>query len=162
MKFINFNNKNYPSYQAEGFAAQFIFPFARKFCVGHGLDIGCSRKEWSLQGSTPIDIIFDDQYHALNLPDGTFDYIFSSHCLEHLEKWTLALDLWLSRIREGGILFLYLPDYSQEYWRPWNCDKHIHYFTSSIIIDYLKDRKMKNILYSGIDLNNSFSVVCEK
>jgi hypothetical protein len=27
-------------------------------------------------------------------------------------------------LNENGTLFLYLPDYSQEYWRPWNNKKH--------------------------------------
>ena len=38
-------------------------------------------------GSTPIDLDFDDPYHADNLPDGEVDYIFSSHCLEHVPDW---------------------------------------------------------------------------
>jgi len=162
MKLIEFKGKKYPSFQADGFGAQFIFPFAEKFCVGKGLDIGCGRKEWSLPGSFPIDIKFNEQYDAFNLPDGKFDYIFSSHCLEHLVDWSGALDLWISKLRNGGVLFLYLPDYSQEYWRPWNCKKHIHHFKSTIIVDFLKDRQMKNIFYSGVDLANSFAVVCGK
>ena len=33
MNLIEFNGKKYPSFQAEGFAAQYIFPFARKFWI---------------------------------------------------------------------------------------------------------------------------------
>jgi hypothetical protein len=59
-------------------------------------------------------------------------------------------------------LFLYLPDYSQEYWRPWNNRKHKNIFSQQIIKDYLLQRGYKNIFISGVDLNNSFMVMCEK
>ena len=65
-------------------------------------------------------------------------------------------------MKKGGILFLYLPDFSQKYWGPWNNRKHNHCFTPSILESFLKDKNMKNIMVSGIDLNNSFMVVCEK
>ena len=97
-----------------------------------------------------------------NLPDNEVDYIYSSHCLEHVDNWVLTLELWLSKLKENGILFLYLPDFSQKYWRPWNNRKHNHCFTPEIINEFLKDKNMKNIFISGIDLNNSFMVVCEK
>jgi hypothetical protein len=57
---------------------------------------------------------------------------------------------------------LYLPDFSQKYWRPWNNKKHNHVFIPEFLKDFLKDHNMKNIFVSGIDLNNSFMVVCEK
>lgn len=162
MNFINYKNKKYPSFQADGFAAQFIFPFAMKFCVGEGYDIGCCKKEWALPNSIPIDIKFNNDFDAYKLPKKSVDYIFSSHCLEHLPNWVNALEYWLENLKDGGILFLYLPDYSQEYWRPWNNKKHIHCLSSDILKDFLIDRNMKNILISGIDLNNSFCIVAEK
>jgi predicted SAM-dependent methyltransferase len=162
MNLIEFNGRKYPAFQAEGFAAQYIFPFAGKFCHGRGLDIGCGKKEWSLPGSVPIDVTINtDEYTAFNLPDEKFDYIFSSHCLEHLDDWVSVLDYWTDCLKLGGILFLYLPDYSQEYWRPWNNRKHKNIFTVDIICDYMKSRGYKNILQSGVDLNNSFAVVGE-
>ncbi len=91
MNLIKYKNKNYPKFQTEGFSAQYCFPFATKFCQGNGLDIGCSKKEWALPNAMPIDITFEDDYDALNLPDGSYDYIFSSHCLEHILDWPSVL-----------------------------------------------------------------------
>ncbi len=96
------------------------------------------------------------------MPDKQVDYIFSSHCLEHVPDWVFTLDYWYDKLVSGGILFLYLPDFSQRYWRPWNNKKHKHVFTPEIISEYLKYKKYKNIFVSGIDLNNSFMCVCEK
>lgn len=156
------NGRHYPRFQSEGFAAKFAIPFARQVCKGEGYDIGCNRLEWCLPGAIPIDPAFSTAYDAYNLPDGEVDYVFSSHCLEHLPDWVAALDYWKQHIKAGGVLFLYLPDYSQTYWRPWHNRKHVHVFTPDIIRDYLKDRGWINIFVSGVDLNNSFMAMAEK
>lgn len=162
MNTLNYKGKNYPHFQAEGNASQFAIPFAKHFCSGVGYDIGCNRLEWAFPGAKPIDLLFDDEWDAYNLPEGSVDYIYSSHCLEHLQDWVGALDYWTSKLKRGGILFLYLPHYNQEYWRPWNNTKHIHMFSPEILRDYLTDRKYVNIFNSDRDLNDSFMVVGEK
>ncbi len=159
---ITHNHQTYPAFQAQGNAAQFILPFAQKFCTGAGYDIGYCKEEWKLPGAIGIDKADGTGYDANNLPTVQVDYIFSSHCLEHVDDWVATLDHWLSRIKQGGTLFLYLPDYSQTYWRPWNNRKHRHVLNATVITDYLKDRGCTKIFSSGVDLNNSFAVVCEK
>jgi len=120
------------------------------------------KKEWAFPGSIPIDINFDDEWDAYNLPPENVDYIFSSHCLEHLSDWVNAMNYWYDKLNIGGTLFLYLPHYSQKYWRPWNNRKHIHIFTPEIISDYMKDMGYVNIFYSERDLNDSFMIMGEK
>jgi len=162
MNLIEYKNKKYPHFQSIGNASQFAIPYAKYFCNGDGFDIGCNRIEWAYPGAQPIDLNLDDEWDALNLPDRQVDYIFSSHCLEHLPNWVDALDYWHTRLKTNGTLFLYLPDYSQEYWRPWNNKKHVHVLDAIIIKDYLEDKKYTNIFYTGTDLNNSFMIVAEK
>lgn len=157
---VTFKDVPYPKFQSEGYAAQFAIPFAKHVCKGVGYDIGCNRPEWAYPGATPIDLQLGSD--ALNLPDGEVDYIFSSHCLEHLPNWVIALDHWHSRLKLGGVLFLYLPHFSQTYWRPWHNRKHIHAFTQEIIHAYLTDNNYTNIFVSGVDLNNSFIAMGEK
>jgi len=96
-----FLGSEYPRFITEGFHAQYIFPIAQKVCKGTGLDIGCNREGWSFSGSIPIDN--NTNYNAYNLPDGTFDYIFSSHCLEHLDDYVKALGYWISKLKKGGV-----------------------------------------------------------
>ena len=162
MELIEYKGQVVPKFQASGFAARFIFPFAKEFCKGKGYDIGCNRDEWKLPEAIPIDITYNTDYNATNLPIRAADYIFSSHCLEHLEDWVDVLDYWTNCLKKGGILFLYLPSYESIYWRPFNNRKHINIFTPEIIRDYMKDRGYINIFSSGVDLNNSFCVVGEK
>jgi len=154
-------NNEYPLFQSKGNAAKYIIPFALEFCKGVGYDIGFCKKEWMLPNAIGIDYSENNDYHADNLPEGQVDYIFSSHCLEHVDNWVNSLEYWMSKIKKGGVLFLYLPDYSQSYWRPWNNKKHKHILIPEIIYDLLKKRGCNKIFKSGIDLNNSFTIVCE-
>jgi len=160
--YIEYKGDKYPSFQTIGNASQFAIPFAKHFCKGFGYDIGCMKKEWSFPGSYPIDLSFYDEWHSNKLPSTPPEYIFSSHCLEHVDDWVETMDYWYSRLVDGGVLFLYLPDYSQKYWRPWNNRKHKHAFMPEIIKDYMTDKGYNNIFVSGIDLNNAFMITGEK
>lgn len=158
-----YKGKEYPSFQKEGNAAQFAIPYAKHLCKGEGLDVGCGAMNWRFPGSWPVDPAIN-KYDALNFPDYSekWDYIFSSHCLEHLDNPYEALDYWTYKLREHGVLFLYLPDFSQEYWRPWNNTKHVHVLTPEIIRGYMEDKQYDNIFISGVDLNNSFMATGHK
>ena len=162
IKTIFYKEEAYPSFQADGFAAQFAFPYASIVCRGVGYDIGCMKKEWAFPGSIPIDISFEDGYDAYHLPQDNVDYVFTSHCLEHLDDWVEALNYWTSLLKYSGVLFLYLPHYSQKYWRPWNNRKHKHVFSVETIRDYMEEHNYTKIFSSEKDLNNSFMIMGEK
>lgn len=162
MEIVIFEDEKYPKFQSLGNASQFSIPFAKHFCKGKGYDIGYCKEEWKFPGATGIDKQIDSQYDANILPNEFVDYIYSSHCLEHVDNWIETLEYWIEKLKDGGILFLYLPDFSQKYWRPWNNRKHKHCLTVELLFNFMKDHKMKNIFTSGIDLNNSFMIVCEK
>lgn len=189
---IGFNGKSYPKFQSEGFAAKFAFPFAKEVCKGEGLDIGYCRPEWKLPGAIGVDDkkwaapngieMFKNEAGAMSLEflrDTPWDYIFSSHCLEHLPNWVDALNYWHSCLKVGGVLFLYLPHFKQSYWRPWHNRKHIHCFTPEIIEAYFGDPmwamkagahadhpvkiwRWSQWFISGADLNDSFYAIAEK
>ncbi len=177
----------YPAFQASHNSARFILPFAQEICKGDGLDIGCGKREWAFPGAYCIDPALDEQakaaavdqklrdvrqelkelylngYDARNLPEGKkWDFIFSSHCLEHLDRWVDVLDYWYENLKIGGVMFLYLPDYSQSYWRPWANRKHLHAFTPEVISDYMENKGFIKVMVSGVDLNNSFCAIGEK
>lgn len=162
---ISFQGKDYPLLTAQGFAAQFAFPFANKICKGIGYDVGCNRPEWALPGAIPIDPAIPGCLHdAYNLPM-VVDFIFSSHCLEHLRDWVEALDYWNGRLNAGGVLLLYLPHPAQEYWLPFNNRKHLHSLSPELMRKYFSARiaNWRNIFVTdGHDLNYSFYVVAEK
>lgn len=170
---IPFRGKQYPKFQSEGFAAKFAFPFANELCKGQGLDVGCNREEWALKSHcdrtvTIIDPEINKDFHATNLPVnefsdcGKWDFIFSSHCLEHVPNWTETLLYWRDKLKTGGVLFLYLPHYSQEYWRTWSNKKHIHNLQPEVMKDFFEFTQWSKSFVTGPDLNNSFYAIAEK
>lgn len=162
MEVVHFDGVTYPAFQTKGFASQFAIPYALHVCKGMGYDIGCGRKEWALPGAIPIDQTFDNEWDATNLPTACMDYIFSSHCLEHIPNWPDVLEYWHDNLMDGGVMFLYLPDYSQKYWRPWNNRKHVNIFTPDIIRDWFEAHGYVNVFVSGVDLNSSFMAMAQK
>lgn len=161
---ITHNYREYPILQTQGHASKYASAFANEICKGTGFDIGCNREEWALiPTAILVDPNINPEYHAMNLPNITVDYIASSHMLEHYEgRWQDVIDYWLSRIRKGGCVFLYLPncDY-QEYWAYGN-KKHVHYLNPSILRGYCEYHGFRHIVTDGYDLNGSFYCVIEK
>lgn len=110
-----------------------------------------------MPGAVSIDLTSGQD--AMNLPIGAFDYVFSSHCLEHLVNPVAAIEHWQSRIRPGGVLFLYLPHPDMEYWLPQNNRKHLHSWLPSQIEKLLIDLGFVDVLVSERDLAWSFASV---
>ncbi|MBD3196223.1 MAG: methyltransferase domain-containing protein [Candidatus Lokiarchaeota archaeon] len=156
--YFKWKGKLYPTYLKEGNAQSYISFVAKKFCKGKGLDIG-GFGNWCLDNATPINITIEDEYDAYHLPFERFDFIFSSHTLEHLENPIKALEIWINHLKEGGLLFLYLPHPDNEYWKPqWN-RKHLHIWTPKQMVSIYKDLGLKDIIYSERDMYWSFTVV---
>lgn len=166
---ISFGGSEYPKLQSEGFAAKFAFPFAQAIGIGIpgqvGYDVGCHKIEWCLPNAIPVEPIIDELYDALNFPlIQNVDYIFSSHMLEHTDNWVEVLDYWATKLKVGGVLFLYLPHPDQNYWKPWNNRKHVHLLFPEVIESYLKDRGWWDNIFvtKGYDLNHSFYVTAQR
>lgn len=145
----------YPDYLKRGDACQFVTPVAQQFCKGSGLDVGCSY--WPFPGAIPVDQTLGGD--AMALPAGEFDYVFSSHCLEHLPNPISALEHWKTRIKPGGVLFLNLPSPDMEYWRPQHCRKHLHSWRPEDMAQIVRDLGFVNVIHSARDLSWSFQVV---
>jgi SAM-dependent methyltransferase len=152
---FDYKGATYPEFIKYGNGCQYIAPVALQFCRGNGLDVGAGN--WPLPTAQPIDLVFNTD--AMMLPVGPFDYIFSSHCLEHLENPVAALEHWKSRIKPGGVLFLYLPHPEMRYWRPENNRKHLHMWWPADMEQMLGELGFVNVLRSERDLAWGFAVV---
>jgi predicted SAM-dependent methyltransferase len=160
MNTIDFQYQTVPKFITQGFHSQYIFPVVQKICSGAGVDIGCKKKEWAFPGAQPIDIDLNDEWDAYNLPCTGYDYIFSSHCLEHLDDEFQAVQYWYDSLREGGVLFLYLPHPDCLYWQPNKMPNKLHKnMPSPLIVREMMDKVgFKNIFSSERDLAYSFAV----
>jgi len=150
-----YRGQRYPVYLKHWNMTQFIEPIAKQFCQGFGLDVGAGK--WPLKGSRPIDITRGESAEAL--PEGEWDYVYSSHCLEHVNDPVSVLEHWKSRIRPGGVLFLYLPSPDMRYWRPSNCRRHRHIFHPADVAEMLTDLGFLDVIHSERDMAWSFACI---
>jgi SAM-dependent methyltransferase len=113
-----YEGKFYPDYLTVGGAGLAIARTALKYCQGKGIDVGAGF--WPLPGSIPVDPFRGpgQRQTVADFEDGTLDYVFSSHCLEHIDRWKDALRNWVAKVRQGGAVFLYLPHPECGIWRP--------------------------------------------
>ena len=149
----------YPEWIRDGNAVGAVQHFASMLCTGHGLDIGGTR-DWILQGAIGVNPYeFDPQHDAYNLPGKDYDFIFSSHCLEHLENPIEALELWRDSLKSEGVMFLYVPHPDMEYWLPQNNRRHLHQWTPEAMAKILGDLGLRHVFASGRDLYWSFAVI---
>lgn len=76
---------------------------------GRGIDIGCGTDP-IFPDARPFDIDNGDANRITDFVTEEFDYVFSSHCLEHMQNPYAALAGWWKLVREGGHLYFVVPD----------------------------------------------------
>jgi SAM-dependent methyltransferase len=92
--------------------------FSRRYFVGRGVDIGGKPDPLALyrplfEKVTDVrtwDLEDGDAQLMAGVPDGHFDFVHSSHCLEHLVDPMAGLAQWLRVTRAGGHLVITVPD----------------------------------------------------
>jgi SAM-dependent methyltransferase len=81
----------------------------RSVLRGRGIDIGC--------GNDPVtpdvrkfDIEDGDANEITKFVSVKFDFVFSSHCLEHMHNPKQAINEWWQLVKPNGHLFFIVPD----------------------------------------------------
>lgn len=135
--------------------------FYSKYCTGQGLDIGFAG---AVDGAQPIwnAIGVDKDYpgydgNILPFTNESQDFVYSSHCLEHIDTWQQAISEWYRVIKLGGYLIITVPHkflYEKKASIPsnWNGDHRRFYTPASLMseieaslapnsyrVEYLKD-----------------------
>jgi len=122
--------------------APFIVPYTR----GMVLDVGCGlRRAWPHFvgvdtghhfGKGDASVLLKDTARLSCFADNSWDAVFSSHTLEHIEDTSVALTDWWRVIKPGGHLVLYLPhaDHYPNIGQPGANPDHKHDFLPGDII----------------------------
>jgi SAM-dependent methyltransferase len=105
--------------------------FFTSYCSGKGLDIGYGG-DLVCESARGWDAEHGDAQQLADVPDELYDYVYSSHTLEHMISPEEAVKNWWRVVRRGGYLILYIPHrdlYEKKTTLPsrWNTD-HKHYF----------------------------------
>jgi SAM-dependent methyltransferase len=114
--------------------------FAAKYFVGNGLDIGCGPDSIGqylhnfplMTSVTPWDMPQGDAQYLESIPNEMFDFVHSSHCLEHMVDIDTALNNWIRVLKPGGHLIITVPDedmYEHGVWPSQNNIDHKWSFT---------------------------------
>jgi SAM-dependent methyltransferase len=101
--------------------------YVARYFVGVGVDIGGKPDPLALYreffpGIASLrtwDIEDGDAQLMASAPDESFDFVFSSHCLEHLRDPAEGLRNWFRILKPGGHLVITVPDedlYEQGVW----------------------------------------------
>ena len=93
-------------------------PFFRRIFQGVGIDIGAGPDNVASGNLFPgivsceaFDREHGDAAHVLqHRPAASYDFVYSSHCLEDLESPVEAIREWYALVKPDGYLVLLLPD----------------------------------------------------
>lgn len=133
-----------------------------------GIDIGCGNDKIfktaiGVDGRKipGVDVVADVTRIDTIFGIKKFEYVYSSHCLEHIKHPFDALKQWVELLMANGIIVLYLPH--KDYYTVHN-PEHLHKFNQETLEGMLEDMGCE-IICSEMDLGcdrYSFLVVGRK
>ncbi len=132
--------------------------YEKSLLDGKGIDIGCGLDP-IMPNARPFDMDDGDANVITKYVDEQFDYVFSSHCLEHMNGPIDAIQEWWKLVKTNGHLIFTVPDedlYEQGYFPSLFNDDHKSTFTISKkqswssksynILDLVKDLPNSNVI----------------
>lgn len=105
--------------------------FFKKYCHGFGLDVGYGG-DLLTSDCRGWDMEHGDAQYLRGIPNESYDFVYSSHTLEHMNDPAVSLKNWWRVVKTGGYLIIFLPHrdlYEKKKTLPsrWNPD-HKHFF----------------------------------
>lgn len=141
--------------------------FHTKYFVGNGIDVGCGNDSMfsyindfaKLKWVSNWDIDDGDAQYLASIGNSQYDFLHSSHCLEHMFDPYIALSNWIRVVKPGGYLIITVPDeklYEHNLW-PSNFNSD-HKFSFSIHKNNSPCPNHINILDLAIKFSNEIEL----
>lgn len=85
-----------------------------KYLNGKGIDIGCGNDPLKIKNGTVDvwDLENGDAQYLETIGNETYDFVYSSHCLEHMRDTEITLYNWSRVVKKDGYLFCSTRIYS--------------------------------------------------
>lgn len=82
-----------------------------KYLMGSGIDIGGGDDPLKVKKGSVYcyDLKQGDAQHMANIKSNTYDFVYSSHCLEHIQNPELAFQHWIRICKPNGYLYIIVP-----------------------------------------------------
>lgn len=84
-------------------------PIEKEATRGRGIDIGCGPDPVT-PDARRFDMEDGDANHISQYVKEEFDFVYSSHCLEHMHDPRLTILDWWKLVKVGGYIFVLVPD----------------------------------------------------
>ena len=101
------------------------------YCNGKGLDVGFGGDPVT-KNADGYDFEHGDAQYLKSVKNNSYDYVYSSHTIEHLPDPSVAIRNWYRVIKPGGYLIIYLPHrelYEKKKTLPSRFNpNHLHFF----------------------------------
>lgn len=119
--------------------------FHNRYFIGKGIDIGCGDDNLGrlrhvfrgIQDVRPWDLPDGDAQYLESVSDNEYDFVTSSHCLEHMVDPRVALKNWIRVCKSNGYLIITIPDremYEQGNWPSiYNTDHKVTFSMKNVI-----------------------------
>lgn len=108
--------------------------FFDKYMQGKGIDVGAGTDPvtWEADTWDLYESGMTQEASKIDRADETYDWVYSSHCLEHVPNREASLKEWWRILKHGGNLIISVPhrDLYEKKERPpsrWNMEHHVFF-----------------------------------
>jgi SAM-dependent methyltransferase len=149
--------------------------FFLHYMSGNGLDIGFAGYTPDIVPILPAALGVDVNYpgydgRTLPFADNSQDYVYSSHCLEHIDNYLNAIRDWYRVVKVGGHIVTVVPhkflyEKKEELPSQWNQDHKRFYTPASLLQEVeqaLKPNSYRVRFLEDGDVGYNYSIPADK
>ena len=127
--------------------------FFERYMSGKGIDVGGTGYLENVHAVLPSAEIVDLNYpgydgRTLPFADNSLDYVYSSHCLEHITDYKNAIQEWFRVTNKGGHIIIVVPHkylYEKKESLPSRFNEsHLRFYTAASLLKEIEESLVPN------------------